>query len=61
MATVREIQGYCLQCKAPRKMLEVRYLRTGSGRPAAQGKCQLCGSRMFKYVKEGEVPPGAIT
>jgi hypothetical protein len=54
------VQGYCPTCKAPRKMLQVTYTRTTTGRAAAQGKCQVCGTPMFRYVLDTDVPPGTV-
>ena len=57
---MREVEGYCVREKAPRKMIEVRYIRTSTGRLAATGRCPVCGSAMFKFVRAEDVPPGVV-
>lgn len=52
-----EIQAYCVRCKAQRPMVEVEYLNTRNGRPAARGKCAKCGTVTMKFLKS--LPPPA--
>jgi hypothetical protein len=53
----QEIQAYCVRCKAQRPMVEVEYLSTRNGRPAARGKCAKCGTVTMKFLKS--LPPPA--
>ena len=43
-----EAQAYCVKCKAMRAMKEGRALFMANGRPAAEGRCGECGTKLFK-------------
>lgn len=43
-----EVQAYCVKCKAMRPMREGRALFMANGRPAAEGRCAECGTKLFK-------------
>jgi DNA topoisomerase-1 len=43
-----EVQAYCVKCKAMRGMKEGRALFMANGRPAAEGRCVECGTKLFK-------------
>jgi len=45
-----EIDGYCIKCKAPRKMVAAQLVITSNGRSAAKGKCPVCGTTMMKFL-----------
>jgi hypothetical protein len=45
-----EIEAYCVKCKAPRKMAEPQLVTTKNGKPAAKGKCPVCGTTMMKFL-----------
>ena len=45
-----EVEGYCVKCKATRKMTEVQIVSTKNGKPAAKGKCPVCGTTMMKFL-----------
>ncbi len=38
--------GYCVACKAKRELSEAKQIERGGG-PALEGKCAVCGSKMF--------------
>lgn len=38
--------GYCVTCKAKRELSEAKQIERGGG-PAIEGKCSVCGSKMF--------------
>jgi RNase P subunit RPR2 len=48
----KDIEGYCVKCKAKRIMKEpqqVQMKKKGGGtRPAAKGTCPECGTTMFR-------------
>ncbi len=48
------MQHYCLKCKEKREMLDAVMIEMKNGRPAAKGKCAVCGCGMFKIMKKGE-------
>lgn len=45
-----DIEAYCVKCKAPRKMVEAQIVTTKNGKPAAKGKCPVCGTTMMKFL-----------
>ncbi len=42
--------GYCVKCKEKREMLDVQMVEIKPGRPAAKGKCAVCGTGMYKIL-----------
>jgi len=51
------MQAYCMKCRAKREMKEPRALVLKNRRPATQGVCPVCGTKMFRIGKK-EIPPG---
>jgi hypothetical protein len=45
-----EVEAYCVKCKATRKMTEIQMVTTKNGKPAAKGKCPVCGTTMMKFL-----------
>jgi len=45
------VEGYCVKCKAKRVMKDAKQITMKNGRPAAQGTCPKCGTKMFKIGK----------
>jgi len=45
-----EIKAYCMKCKAERTIQTVQIVMTKNGRPAANGTCPVCGTKMFKFL-----------
>jgi len=45
-----EIKAYCMKCKAERTIQSVQIVMTKNGRPAANGACPVCGTKMFKFL-----------
>jgi hypothetical protein len=45
-----EIDAYCVKCKAVRRMVAPQLVITKNGRPAAKGKCPVCGTTMMKFL-----------
>ncbi len=45
-----EIKAYCMKCKAERTIQSVQIVMTKNGRPAANGVCPVCGTKMFKFL-----------
>jgi DNA topoisomerase-1 len=43
-----DIQAYCVKCKAMRPLAEGRAIFMANARPAAEGRCGECGTRLFK-------------
>jgi hypothetical protein len=42
------LQAYCMKCKTQREMKDPQQITMKNGRPATQGACPTCGTKMFK-------------
>ena len=40
--------GYCVKCKASREIKDAQQITMKNGRPATQGVCPVCGTKIFK-------------
>jgi hypothetical protein len=40
--------GYCVKCKASREIKDAQQITMKNGRPATQGICPVCGTKIFK-------------
>ncbi len=49
------ITGYCVRCRAKRLMQNAQVEITENGRRGARGTCPVCGSTMFRFLKEAKV------
>ncbi|MCC7362165.1 MAG: hypothetical protein IT317_21960 [Anaerolineales bacterium] len=47
-----EIEAYCVKCRANRRMTAAQLVTTKNGRPAAKGKCPVCGTTMMKFLSK---------
>jgi hypothetical protein len=45
------MDAYCMKCKAKREMNSPQQITMKNGRPATQGTCPVCGTKMFKIGK----------
>jgi hypothetical protein len=43
-------EAYCVKCKAKRPMVEGHQVTMKNGRNAMQGKCETCGTGMYKIL-----------
>jgi hypothetical protein len=57
---VDEIKAYCMKCKAERVVSNVQIVTMKNGRPAANGLCPVCGTKMFKFLPKSTVVPAAV-
>jgi hypothetical protein len=44
------VEGYCVKCKAKRVMKDANVVKMKNGRDAMQGKCETCGTGMYKIL-----------
>lgn len=44
-------EGYCVKCKAKREIKDAQEITMKNGRPATQGVCPVCGTKIFKIGK----------
>ena len=42
------MQAYCMKCRAKREMKDTRAITMKNGKPATQGVCPVCGTKMFR-------------
>ena len=48
---VNLMQAYCVKCRAKKEMKDARAITMKNGRPATQGVCLTCGTKMFRIGK----------
>lgn len=53
------MEAYCMKCRAKKEMQDARSVIMKNGRPATQGLCPTCGTKMFRIEKR-EGKTGAI-
>lgn len=42
------VEGYCVKCKTKREMKDATEVTMKNGKPAVQGICPECGTKIFK-------------
>lgn len=42
------VQGYCVKCKKKVEMKDAKKITMKNGKPATQGKCPNCDTKVFK-------------
>jgi len=45
------MQAYCVKCRTKREMKDAKSITMKNGKPATQGKCPMCGTKMFRIGK----------
>ena len=45
------MQAYCMKCRGKKEMKDAKATTMKNGQPATQGKCLVCGTRMFRVGK----------
>lgn len=45
------VEAYCLKCRVKREMSNPTPITMKNGKPATEGKCPTCGTKMFKIGK----------
>jgi RNase P subunit RPR2 len=45
------MQAYCMKCKAKTEMKDPKQVTMKNGKPATQGTCLVCGTKMFRIGK----------
>ncbi|MFN0145465.1 MAG: DUF5679 domain-containing protein [Dehalococcoidia bacterium] len=45
------MEGYCLKCRERREMQNAEAITMKNGKPATQGACPTCGTKIFKIGK----------
>jgi Zn finger protein HypA/HybF involved in hydrogenase expression len=44
-------QAYCVKCRAKKEMKNPKSITMKNGKPATQGVCPACGTKMFRIGK----------
>jgi len=47
----RLMQAYCMKCRTKREMKDAKSITMKNGRPATQGVCPVCGTKVFRIGK----------
>jgi RNase P subunit RPR2 len=45
------MEAYCVKCRAKREIQNARAITMKNGKPATQGTCPKCGTKMFRIGK----------
>ncbi|MBI2831993.1 MAG: hypothetical protein HYX79_07030 [Chloroflexi bacterium] len=45
------MQGFCMKCRKKVEMKGARSIKMKNGRPATQGSCPSCGTKVFRIGK----------
>lgn len=45
------MQAYCMKCRTMRDVKNPKQITMKNGRPATQGTCPVCGTKMYKIGK----------
>jgi DNA-directed RNA polymerase subunit RPC12/RpoP len=46
-----ELEGYCVKCRAKKEIKDAKQVTMKNGRPATEGQCPDCGTKIFKIGK----------
>jgi hypothetical protein len=44
------MQAYCFKCRAKRDMRNAKAVTMQNGKPATQGMCSVCGTKMYSFA-----------
>jgi Zn finger protein HypA/HybF involved in hydrogenase expression len=45
------MEGYCVKCRAKKDIKDAKAITMKNGKPATQGVCPSCGTKMFRIGK----------
>ena len=45
------MEAYCLKCRTRREIKGAKAITMKNGKPATEGTCPVCGTKMFKIGK----------
>ena len=48
---VDKMEAYCMKCRAKKEMKDAKGITMKNGKPATQGVCPSCGTKMFRIGK----------
>ncbi len=47
------MEAYCMKCRTKREIRSPQQITMKNGRPATQGTCPVCGTKLFRIGKSG--------
>ena len=53
------MEAYCVKCKQKREITDPEEVTLKNGRRAAQGKCAVCGTKLFRMLGAEDKADGA--
>ncbi len=45
------MQAYCMKCRSKKEVKNAKAITMKNGKPATQGTCSTCGTKVFKIGK----------
>jgi len=45
------MEAYCMKCRAKREIKNAKSIVMKNGRPATQGECPVCGTKVYRIGK----------
>jgi hypothetical protein len=45
------LEGYCVKCRSKKEIKDAKVITMKNGRPATEGVCPTCGTKIFKIGK----------
>jgi len=46
-----QMEGYCVKCRTKKEIKDAQAITMKNGKPATQGVCPTCGTKMFRIGK----------
>ncbi|MCS7001453.1 MAG: DUF5679 domain-containing protein [Dehalococcoidia bacterium] len=53
------VEAYCVKCKTKRAMRDSKQVTMKNGKPATEGVCPECGTKMFRIGGTADSTPDA--
>jgi hypothetical protein len=55
------MEAYCVKCREKREMKDPQQITMRNGRPATQGTCPVCGTKMMRIGSGSGAASGSAT
>ncbi len=55
------MEAYCMKCKAKREAKDVKAVTMKNGKPAQEGVCPVCGTKMLRIGAAASAEAGQAT
>lgn len=50
------MEAYCVKCREKREMKDAKQVEMPNGRPAMQGVCPVCNTKLVRFLKMEKKP-----